>query len=47
LATAYPTLAIGSYPFQKDGKYGAHIVIRGNDQAEIDAAIADLAKVFP
>ena len=47
LANAYPNLSIGSYPFQKDGKYGAHIVIRGNDQAEVDAAMAKLAQVFP
>jgi len=47
LAHSYPNLSIGSYPFQKDGKYGAHIVIRGNDQAEVDAAMAKLAQVFP
>lgn len=47
LAHSYPNLSIGSYPFQKDGKYGAHIVIRGNDQAEVDAAMAKLAQLFP
>jgi molybdenum cofactor synthesis domain-containing protein len=46
LADAYPELSMGSYPFQKDGKYGAHIVIRGNDEAQIDAAMAKLQAVF-
>ncbi len=46
LAAAYPMLSIGSYPFQKDGKYGAHIVIRGNDEGKIDAAMAQLKAVF-
>ncbi|WP_439142831.1 competence/damage-inducible protein A [Planktotalea sp.] len=43
LAQDYPELSIGSYPFQKDGKYGSNIVIRGQDITEIDAAIARLA----
>lgn len=47
LADEYPGLAIGSYPFQKDGIYGAHVVIRGNDAAEIDAAMAKLEAMFP
>ena len=43
LAQDYPELSIGSYPFKKDGKYGSNIVIRGQDNTEIDAAIARLA----
>ena len=46
VARDYPALSIGSYPFQKDGKYGAQIVIRGNDAAAIDAAIGALEKIF-
>lgn len=42
LADAFPLLSMGSYPFQKDGKYGAHIVIRGNDEGQIDDALAQL-----
>ena len=42
LAQDYPKLSIGSYPFQKDGKYGSNIVIRGQEITEIDAAIARL-----
>lgn len=47
VAKDHPTLSIGSYPFQKDGKYGAHVVIRGNDQSEIDAAVKKLEAAFP
>ncbi len=46
LAQEFPLLAMGSYPFQKDGKYGAHIVIRGTDDAEVDAALAKLKATF-
>ena len=47
LATDYPDLSIGSYPFQKDGVYGANIVIRGHDGARVDAAMTRLAALFP
>jgi molybdenum cofactor synthesis domain-containing protein len=47
LAKAYPDLSIGSYPFQRDGVYGANIVIRGTDGAQIDAAMTQLSALFP
>lgn len=47
LAARYGDLSIGSYPFQRDGCYGANIVIRGQDGARIDAAMAELAAIFP
>jgi molybdenum cofactor synthesis domain-containing protein len=43
LAEAYPDLSIGSYPFQADGAYGTHVVVRGTDAARIEAAMARLA----
>lgn len=46
LAEAYPDLSLGSYPFQKDGKYGSNIVVRGTDEDRIDAVLANLAKAF-
>ena len=46
LADAFPLLSMGSYPFQKDGVYGAHIVIRGNDEEDIDAALEKLKAAF-
>jgi molybdenum cofactor synthesis domain-containing protein len=47
LAARYPQLAMGSYPFVKDGVYGANIVIRGADGAAVDAAVTELAALFP
>ncbi|MCM2561825.1 molybdopterin-binding protein [Lutimaribacter sp. EGI FJ00015] len=46
LATDFPDLSIGSYPFQKDGVYGAQIVIRGQDGTQVDAAMTRLCAVF-
>ncbi|CTQ49315.1 competence/damage-inducible protein A [Jannaschia donghaensis] len=46
LASDYDDLSIGSYPFQKDGKFGANIVIRGQDRARLDEATARVAALF-
>jgi molybdenum cofactor synthesis domain-containing protein len=42
LAADFPALSIGSYPFIRDGVFGAQIVLRGTDPAEVDAALAAL-----
>ncbi|MBY6093085.1 competence/damage-inducible protein A [Pseudooceanicola sp. 502str34] len=47
LAEEYPDLSIGSYPFQQNGAYGANIVIRGQDGAQVGAAMAKLSDMFP
>jgi molybdenum cofactor synthesis domain-containing protein len=47
LAERYPDLSIGSYPFQRNGVYGANVVIRGTEGIRIDAAMAELAGLFP
>ena len=47
LAGRYPALSIGSYPFVRDGVFGANIVIRGSDGAMVDAAMTELAALFP
>jgi len=47
LATEFADLSIGSYPFQKDGKYGSNIVIRGQVSARIEAAMDKLNAAFP
>ncbi|WGW04894.1 competence/damage-inducible protein A [Tropicibacter oceani] len=47
LAARYPDLSMGSYPFQRDGVFGANVVIRGSDGAQIDHAMAELAALFP
>ncbi|WP_170785166.1 competence/damage-inducible protein A [Ruegeria lacuscaerulensis] len=46
LAADFPDLAIGSYPFQINGAFGANIVVRGTDGAQVDAAVTRLAKEF-
>lgn len=47
LAKEFPDLSFGSYPFIKDGAYGANVVIRGTDAGRIDAAMSRLAALFP
>ncbi|MGB7242718.1 MAG: molybdopterin-binding protein [Sulfitobacter sp.] len=47
LANEFPGLSLGSYPFQKDGVFGANIVIRGTDQAQVDLVAEKLIAVFP
>ena len=47
LAEAFPELLIGCYPFQKDGLFGANVVIRGTDSGMLDQAMAQLKAEFP
>ncbi|MDG1532213.1 MAG: molybdopterin-binding protein [Paracoccaceae bacterium] len=47
IANAYPSVSIGSYPFNIDGKYGANIVFRGTNSDVISQAEAALRAVFP
>ncbi|MFW2543418.1 competence/damage-inducible protein A [Primorskyibacter sp. 2E107] len=47
LAQRHPELSFGSYPFQRDGVYGANVVVRGHDGAQVDCAMAELATLFP
>jgi molybdenum cofactor synthesis domain-containing protein len=42
LAASFPDLSIGCYPFHIDGIYGANVVVRGSDAAQIDAAMTRL-----
>ncbi|MFD1914054.1 competence/damage-inducible protein A [Halodurantibacterium flavum] len=46
LAADYPDLSIGSYPFVRNGAFGADIVIRGTDAGRLDAAMVRLSKLF-
>lgn len=46
-AQTYVDLSVGSYPFQKDGKYGSNVVVRGANATRLDGAMAELAKIFP
>lgn len=46
LQARYPETEIGSYPFFRDGKPGANIVVRAQDQALVDAAADDVVKLL-
>jgi len=47
LAESHADLSIGSYPFQIDGKFGAQIVIRGTNAANVNVAMTQLKAAFP
>ena len=42
VAQDYPDLSLGSYPFQREQRYGTSLVVRGLDGARVAAAMADL-----
>ncbi len=46
LQDRHPTLEIGSYPFFRQGKFGASFVIRGTDQASINVAAVELYEII-
>ena len=46
IADDFPDLSIGSYPFQKDGAFGAQIVFRGTDPTQVAAALGRLRKAL-
>ncbi|WP_406720290.1 molybdopterin-binding protein [Thioclava litoralis] len=47
LAQTYEDLSFGSYPFVSDGNYGVNLVVRGQDEARLEAAFAALKTAFP
>ena len=42
----FPDISFGSYPFQKDGKYGSNLVLRGTDVSALEVARDDLARAL-
>ncbi len=42
VARAHPSLSLGSYPYFGPDGYGAHLVIRGRDAAQVEATVAEL-----
>ena len=42
LASDYPDVSMGSYPFAEEGIHGTNIVIKGHDAARVDEALARL-----
>lgn len=46
IAARYSDLAMGSYPFMRDGMQGTNLVVRGTDAGQIAAAMAELTAAF-
>lgn len=46
LASEFPDLSMGSYPFTVNGAHGTNLVIRGTDPARVDEAMVRLAQLF-
>lgn len=44
IADRHLQVEIGSYPFSREGRFGASIVVRGTDGARIDAALAEITE---
>jgi molybdopterin-biosynthesis enzyme MoeA-like protein len=40
VALAHQLVEIGSYPYQRDGRYGANLVVRGTGPAAVQAALS-------
>ena len=47
LAESYDDLSFGSYPYNRNGVFGANVVVRGSDPARVDAAMVRLQEIFP
>ena len=42
----YPQVDIGSYPFQRQERFGTTLVMRGSDEAELEAALAEVVALI-
>ena len=42
VAEAHPEVSIGSYPYHRNGGFGSNVIVRGEDRATVDAAVAAL-----
>lgn len=45
LQKKYPNVDMGSYPFTKDGKHGASLVLRSSDYSKLNLAYTELQKI--
>lgn len=43
IADRHTEVEIGSYPFSRDGRFGASIVVRGIDSASVEAVIGEIS----
>lgn len=42
IARAHPEVEIGSYPFVRDGRFGANLVVRGTDERTVEAVLEEI-----
>ena len=42
IAAQYPEIDIGSYPFSREGRFGANLVVRGTDVRRLEEALAQI-----
>lgn len=47
IARRFADLEIGSYPFSREGRFGASIVVRGTESERIAAALAEVRTILP
>lgn len=45
LATQFPDLSFGSYPYIRNGAHGTQLVVRGTDAGQLDAAMVALSRM--
>lgn len=43
----FPDVSVGSYPYIKDGQFGANLVVRSTDPNRLDTAINAIKAAFP
>lgn len=46
IAAQFPEIEIGSYPFSRDGRFGANLVVRGTNVRRLDKALAQIVAVM-
>ena len=46
LAASYPMISMGSYPFIREGRFGANVVMRGTDESQLSEAMDKLHAAF-
>jgi hypothetical protein len=42
----WPHIDLGSYPFQRDERYGTTLVMRGTDEAGLDAMLEAVTRMI-
>ena len=46
LQACYPEVEMGSYPFQRGGRFGTSLVLRSTDESRLAAAAAELHEIL-